>query len=367
MQKHVLILGGYGGVGRALANNILKHTNASITIAGRDEVKAMKFAEKLTIKYPERCIMHAFADASNMKSLLIAFMKIDIVIVTASTPEFIENIAQAAIITDTDMVDILVRGDVVDKLDSLRERIILNKRIFITQAGFHPGLPAPFIKYAKNKFDQYQSANIVMVMNSIFEKPESTHEILHEVGEGNARVLQNGLWKKATYKNALKINFSENFGTRTCFPLQMREIYPLANELGLREMGVYSAGFNSYVDNFVFPLTMLLQYFKKGFGIKYCGKLMHRAIIKHFTGKHGVEFRLMAKGIKNGVESNYTLEAHSPNAFEFTAQAVVACLKQYLENHIDKPGLYLMGNVVNEKVLIEDLKGMGLTINEKQY
>ena len=206
-----------------------------------------------------------------------------------------------------------------------------------------------------------------MVMNTIFEKPESTHEILHEVGKGNARVLQNGLWKKATYKNALKIDFSENFGTRTCYPLQMREIYPLVTELGVSEMGVYSAGFNSFVDNFVFPLTMFLQVFKKGLGIKLCGKLMQQNIIKNFTGESGVEFKLIASGIKNCTETSYIIEVHSPNAFEFTAQAVVACLKQYLGNHIDKPGLYLMGNVVNENTLIEDLKGMGLTINEKQY
>jgi hypothetical protein len=36
----------------------------------------------------------------------------------------------------------------------------------------------------------------------------------------------------------------------------MREIYPLKEELGLLNMGIYSAGFNAFVDNLVFPMTM---------------------------------------------------------------------------------------------------------------
>lgn len=364
MKKHILILGGYGGVGKVLARNLLLHTDSVITISGHDHEKAEQYAKVLREEFPNRHIRSSFADATQKTGLIEAFSGVDLAIITTTTPDAMDTIAEAAIESETDMIDILVRGDVVDTLEKYRERILANKRIFITQAGFHPGLPAPVIKYARDQFDLYKSANIVMAMNALFEKPESTYEIIHEIGEGNAKILVDGEWRKATYKDAMKIQFSEKFGVRQCYPLQMREIYPLQEELGISNMGVYSAGFNSFVDNFVFPLIVLLQLLKKGWGKRFTGKLMHWGIQKYYNNNPGVEFYLQATGIKDGKERDFALKIISPDAFDFTAIAVIACLKQYLNNTQLIPGLYLMGNVVDEKRIIEDLKIMGLQIIE---
>jgi saccharopine dehydrogenase (NAD+, L-lysine-forming) len=347
-----------------VSRNLLIHTDSDITISGRDNEKAEQFASILRKEFPYRQILSCYADATKKTSLLEAFKKADLVIVTTTTPDYIDIIAEAAIESETDMIDILVRGDVVDKLENYRDSIIANKRIFITQAGFHPGLPAPIIKYARDKFDNYTSANILMAMNALFEKPESTYEILHEIGEGHAKILKDGEWRKATYKDALKFQFSDKFGMRKCYPLQMREIYPLQKDLGILHMGVYSAGFNSFVDNLVFPLIMFLQFLKKGLGKRLCGKLMHWGIKNYYDNNPGIELYLIAKGTRDNNEKSFTLKLISYDPFDFTAIAVMACLKQYLDNTINKPGLHLMGNVVDEKRIIEDLKSMGLQIEE---
>lgn len=365
MSKHVLILGGYGGVGKVLSLQLLKLTDVSITIAGRNAKKAEEYALLLQRSFPKRKILFSYADAGNKKSIVDACKNADVMIVTTTTPDNISTIADAAIDSNTDMIDVLVRGDVVDKLEQLRSEIVSHNRIFITQAGFHPGLPAPFIKYSASKFDALKTANVVMVMNSLFEKPESTHEIIHEIGEANAKILKKGEWHKATYKDALTIQFSAKFGTRVCYPLQMREIYPLASDFGIDQMGVYSAGFNPFVDNVVFPLTMFLQTIRKGLGTNICGKLMHWGVNKYFKGEPGVEFKLIAHGIKDGLLRQYSMQALSTDAFEFTAMAVIACLKQYFGNRISAPGLYLMGNVVDKIEVIDDLKAMGIQIVEE--
>jgi NAD(P)-dependent dehydrogenase (short-subunit alcohol dehydrogenase family) len=364
-KKQILVLGGYGGVGRVLSKDLLKFTDSDITIAGRNQGKAIKLATILANDYPDRIIRSAYADVSHKGSLISAFKGNDLIIVTTTTPDMIDQIAEAAIEAGSDMIDILVRGDVVDKLEKYRKGIITGNRVFITQAGFHPGLPAPFIKYGSKKFDNCITANVVMVMNSVFEKAESTYEIIHEIGESTARILRNGVWKKSSWKDALNIQFSEDFGVRKCYPLQMREIYPLAKELGILNMGVYSSGFNWFVDNIVFPLTMLLQSVKKGLGKNTCGKLMHWGVAKFYNGNPGVEFKLIANGIKGGIEGNYVLEAYSSDAFEFTSLAVIACLKQYNDKLINRPGLHLMGNIVDEERFIADLKQMGIQFKEK--
>lgn len=368
MKKHILILGGYGGIGKALACNILKNIDPEIAIAisGRSISKAKNFVNVLGKEYPNSNITASYADATEKRSLTKALKDIDIIIVT-TTPDSIGIIAEAAIATNTDMIDILVREDVVDALEKHRKHIISHNRVFITQAGFHTGLPAPFIRYAKDLFDDYQTANVVMVMNSLFEKSESTHEIIHEIGRNNAVTLKNGLWKKASYKDCISVQFSDKFGIQKCYPIHMREIHPLEKELAISNMGVYSAGFNTFVNHVVFPLTMLLYKIKKGLGKKLCGKLMYWGIHKYAGNKPGVEFKLIANGLKNGMQKNYVLEAHSSNAFELTALAVIACLRQYLNSSAIEPNLYLMGNFVDEKRIVDDLKQMGIKFHEKLW
>jgi len=360
----ILILGGYGGVGSAIARRLLMQEDAAIVICGRNIDKANAYANLLKQQYPNRSIDTACADASEKKSLMGAFRNVDFVIVAATVPEHIGTIAEAAIENSADMLDILVRGDVVDKLEKYRSEIANSKRIFITQAGFHPGLPAPFIKYARKQFDRLDSANILMVMKTKFECPESTHEIIYEIGNNKARILKNGEWKRASYKDALQADFSAGFGQQLCFPLQMREINSLPEETGVKNMGVYAAGFTPFVDNFVFPLIMILQTMKKGLGTKLCGKLMCWAVNKAYDNKPGVEFMLQAIGIKDEHEQKYELVACCSDAFEFTALAVLACMRPYLDGFIARPGLYLMGNIVDPDEIINHLKEFGVVFRE---
>ncbi len=158
-----MILGGYGGVGKSLSRHLLKFTDVDVTIAGHHKGKADYFAGILKAEYPNRQISSCYADAALKESMVHVFKKADLVIVTTTTPHHIVNIMDAAIETQTDMIDIFVRFDVVDQLEKYRPEIIANKMVVITQAGFHPGLPGPLIRYAKNKFDQYMTANVAMV------------------------------------------------------------------------------------------------------------------------------------------------------------------------------------------------------------
>ena len=144
----------------------------------------------------------------------------------------------------------------------------------------------------------------------------------------------------------------------------MREIFPLQKELDINNMGVYIAGFNYFVDNVVFPFSVIMNSIKKGAGKKLSAKLMHWGVKRFFKGSPGVEFKLLANGTKNGQKVNYSLTAYSHDPYDFSSYAIIACLNQYLDHTIHRPGLYLMGHVVDERRVIEDLKNMGVQIRE---
>jgi saccharopine dehydrogenase (NAD+, L-lysine-forming) len=362
--KNILVLGGYGAAGRAIVINLLKFTQSDITIAGRDINKCKDLASSLKKRFPKRIIETTIADAHHKESLIDALQKIDLMIVATTTPDSISFIAEAALETDSDLMDIFIRGDVVEKIKQYEKEIIHLGRKFITQAGIHPGLIAPIIKYAKSQFDQYEVANVFLVMDLVVETPESMHEIIYEVMQANSLVLKEGKWIKAGYKNAITREFKSGFGSKSCYPLAMKELIPLQKELSLKTAGAYAGGFNTFIDVFVFSLAFFIGLFSKKWSQKICGKLMFWSIHNKFSDPPKVEFQLEAKGIKNDQEKVYQLLTYSDDGYEFTALAVLACLFQYFDNTISNPGLYLMGNVVDEKRVVNHLQEMGVIFQE---
>lgn len=360
-RNRILILGGYGGVGKALSRLILKEFDSELIIAGRRKEQADKFVDILNKEYPNSTISARYADAADVKSLVEAFKGVKLVIVTATTPHCVKQIAEAAVENRCDYLDILVQQNVISNLQSLESDIETSGLTFITQAGFHPGLPAVFIRQGAKYFEEYDKSVVALAMNARFEKPESTHEIIHEVIEANSEIFTSGNWKKANYKDAIKIDFGNKFGVKSCYPFQMEEVRSLPAALGIKEAGVYIAGFNWFVDNIVCPIILLFQKIKKGSGRNFLGKLMYWGVNTFSSSDQGVTFILQAEGKKEGKSFSVKISAEHEDALFFTAAPVVACLKQYFSGDI-KPGLCLMGNAVDNERLMLELEKLGVNI-----
>lgn len=334
-KKTILILGGYGGVGRSLSHLILKETDVNIIVSGRRQEKAEEFVKILNDECLNGHAAARYADATDSKSLTDAFQGVDMVIVTATTPRYLKQIAQIAVNNGCDYLDILVQQNTVAGLRDLSQDINNAGCLFITQAGFHPGLPAVFIRQAASYFDNYQKAIIGMAMNTRFEKPGSTHEIIHEIGESKTEIFKDGKWRKADYKDAVNIDFGSSLGPKQCYPLQMEEIKPLPGILGLEETGVYVAGFNWFVDNFVFPLIVILQQIRKGMGINFLGKLMHWGVNTFSSPEQKVVFILNAQGSKEDKLIKVKIVAEYEDAYFFYCRPR-SCLLKTISKRISK-------------------------------
>ncbi|MCP4116563.1 MAG: KR domain-containing protein [Desulfobacteraceae bacterium] len=81
-KSNVLILGGYGGVGKSLARLMLKETDVELIIAGRREEKAREFAGVLSKEYSGNRVTSRYADASDSSSMAAAFREVDILMIT---------------------------------------------------------------------------------------------------------------------------------------------------------------------------------------------------------------------------------------------------------------------------------------------
>ena len=134
-------MGGYGGAGKSIARLLLKETDLDLIIAGRHTDLALSFSNNLNREFGGRT-NEAYVDASNPASLSSAFRDVDVVIAASTTTQYAESTARAALTAGIDYLDIHHPQNIFPVLMRMAKEIEDAGLCFITQAGFHPGLPS---------------------------------------------------------------------------------------------------------------------------------------------------------------------------------------------------------------------------------
>ncbi|MBI3911479.1 MAG: saccharopine dehydrogenase NADP-binding domain-containing protein [Armatimonadetes bacterium] len=363
--KTILILGGYGGTGLPIARLLLQETEVRLILAGRHTERADTAAAQLNSLFPGLRVLGCYADATAPNGLRAAFRDADMVLVCSSTADYVREVAQAALAAGIDYLDIHYAQKKVPVLQSLAPAIREAGRCFITEAGFHPGLPSALVRHAASHFTHLRQADVDMVMSGRLQMTDSVQELIKDLGSSESRLFTEGRWRKATYQDTRKIDFGPNFGTRLCYPIQLEEMRALPEQYALERTGIYVAGFNWFVDYLVFPLAIVLAKIREGFAAGPLARLMVWGINTFSRPPFGVVVTLAASGEKDDQPHSLRMAIQHSDAYEFTAVCAVACVLQYLDGTLAKPGLWMMGHVVDPGRLIEDLARMGARIETR--
>lgn len=140
----ILILGGTGYSGRRIARHLLEHPKADVALGARYLDRAEELAESLNRQHSDVRARTVHADASQPGSLRRAVAGQSMVVVAAPTAAYAENIIRACPEMEVDHLHM----QLFVLLQSRAEEIELAGRCFITDAGFHPGLPSALVRYA---------------------------------------------------------------------------------------------------------------------------------------------------------------------------------------------------------------------------
>ena len=77
--------------------------------------------------------------------------------------------------------------------------------------------------------------------------------------------------------------------------------------------------------------------------------------------------KLISTAIRKEEPFRYAMMLSHPDPYMFTAIRVVACLKQYIRGTLKKPGLFTQGEIVDPIHFLEDMKRMGIEVEENSY
>ena len=369
-HKHILILGGYGNTGLAIAKHLLVQTDICITLAGRSLDKAMQAAANLNAQHRGDRVHAVCADASNSQQLLQIFQGVDMVVVASSTAKYADQVARAAMDAGIDYLDVQYSTEKVKVLQSLTKQIEQAELCFITDGGFHPGLPAAMVRYAAERFERLESANIGSVIqidwNTLEFSPDTLEEFIGEFVDFQTLHFKDGKWQSMSALAMMIpkfIEFGGAYGRRYCIPMFLEEMRSLPDEFPtLRETGFFVGGFNWFVDWILSPAIMLgLKLFPKA-GLHVCGKLMYWGLAAFSRPPYGTLLKLEARGFTKGSPRSMNMLISHPDGYELTAIPAVACLMQYLDGSIRKPGVWLQAHIVEPRRFFDDMKTMGAEI-----
>ena len=369
-QTTIVILGGYGNTGRALARLLLEHSQVHLVLAGRNGEKALKEAAGWNERFPGERVRGLAADAADAESLRRAFTGAELVVVASSTSPVAGTVAEAALEAGLDYMDPQISRHKLAVLREMAPRIEAAGRCFVTDAGFHPGLPAALVRFAATRFDRLRSARVGSVIqidwNTLTFSDATLEELVTEFRDYQSLHYERGRWRPMGWLESFRpvwMTFGHGFGRRYTMPMFLEELRPLPDLVpGLEETGFFVGGFNWFVDWVLLPIGMgLLWVWPRGGG-KPFGRMMEWGLRRFSRPPYGTLLRLEACGSKGGAESSLVVSVYHGNGYVLTAAPMVACLLQVLDGSARRQGLHFQALLAEPVRLLEDLKRMGVEV-----
>jgi saccharopine dehydrogenase-like NADP-dependent oxidoreductase len=362
-MKKILILGGYGYTGKLLVKHLLAQTDFEIIVSGRNLEKAQAFTAKLN--NPRLRALRV--DAADSNSLRPALQGVDLCLVAAPVTSLDpERVIRTCIEANVDYLDVQYSTAKINLLNSLAAEIKKKNLCFVTEAGYHPGLPSALIRYAASKMDSIESAVTAGYLNMGGNLPytEAVDELMEGFKDYQAQVFKNGAWTKPTSWDMRKFDFGNELGNRTCYSMFFEELRGLPEMYpSLHETGFYISGSNFITDALITPIVMIGLKVAPKRSIRPLGKLMWWGMMNLSKPPYRVALKVEAKGKLNGEQVQVNARCEHEDGYELTAIPVVAFLMQY--EKVRCPGLHLMGHLAEPIQLFKDIQSMGVKFIEE--
>lgn len=350
--------------GKLLAKHLLDQTDVKVILAGRHLEKARALAELLNAKNNGGRVSAIIMDAANKDSLLAGMDGVSMVVVAAPTTQYTENVVKACLEAKVDYLDVQLDIDKLSVLRKYEPEIVKAGLCFITEAGFHPGLPAALVRDAAEKLTQPKTAITSCFLNLGKSIPvtDAIDELMKAFKDYQAQTFKDGQWTKAGTYDYRSIDFGGEIGKKTCYSMFFEELKILPGLYpSLRDVGFYISGSNFITDWFITPIIFLGLEIAPRKGMRPLGKLMWWGMSLS-KPPYIVQLQAEVTGEKDGKFLKSVVSVAHLDGYELTAIPVVACLNQYLEARPSRPGLWLMGQYVNPERLMKDMEKMGVRV-----
>ncbi len=356
----VLILGASGNTGSRIARLLLDELpEAHIVAAGR----RLAPLEELAAELGPRCTPRS-VDASSRASMDAALQDVDLLVAASSTSDFVQVAIEACLATGTDYLDTQLSAEKVARLFAASARFEEAGLCAITDAGFHPGVPAALIRYGAEQVPGAWRAQVGSVIQIDWRGleivQETAREMVREFADYDSKHLVEGAWKPMpwTGRGSPHFDFGPPWGEQMCVPMFLEELRPLPKMYPqLTSCGFYVGSFDPITDYLVIPFVVVGMKLLPGLLEGPLARLLVWSLRRGTRSPFGTLLRLEMQS----EQEQLVLQLGHEDGYDLTAIPVVAWLLQWAEGR--RPlGVSTMAHAVEPGRFLRDLQRLGVGV-----
>lgn len=363
----IVALGASGNAGREIAGLLGPGLAAGdeLVLAGRDPGRLARTRE--VIDTPA-AVSTATCDAEDQGAVRALVEGAGLVVVTVSRPDLVGGLARAVLDAGADWFDTLLSTPAkAGPLQALAGEIAGRGRCFVTDGGFHPGLPAALVRWAAGRLSELHEADVVGALRVDWRAgtlaDSTVAEMLSEFTAFDMVAWVDGEPRRLRWGECPRVDFGPPIGRRTCVPMPLAEMDALPRRYpSLRRCGFYIGGFGATMDYLALPVLMAMARVEswRPATIRLC-----RWAVAHLASPpppHQLALQLTAVGTHDGSPATASVSVRGEDGYLLTAAPAVSCLRGLLDGSIRRPGLHLQAHLVDPDTLLRELAGFGLAV-----
>lgn len=363
----IVALGASGNAGREVVRLLGPGLGAGdeVVLAGRN---AARLAETMAVVDGLARVSRATLDVENTGDVRRVVDGADVVVVTVSRPDLVGDLARAALDAGADWLDTLLStGAKHAALSALAPEIEGAGRCFVTDAGFHPGLPAVLVRWAAAQLDEIHEADVMGGMRIDWRADtladSTVTEMLDEFSDFSLDTYIDGRRRPLRWSECPKVDFGPPIGVKTCVPMPLAEMDSLPTLYpALRRCGFYICGFGPVMDYVALPVLMVLAKVRPLRGATVGLTRWSMGRLASYPPPHRLQITLAASGLVAGRAATASVSVGGADGYLLTAAPAVACLRRVMDGSIRRPGLHLQAHLVAPDPFLDDLAALGLDV-----
>jgi saccharopine dehydrogenase-like NADP-dependent oxidoreductase len=229
MKENILVIGGYGQVGRHVCLELAKAVPGRVVAAGRDFEKAKAFAETTNgAVLPREVDITRDADED-----LFDDVKLVVVCVPQEDPAFVE----ACLNSGTHYIDITEIYDFLSQVERLNDLAQSRGATAQLSVGLSPGLTNLLVKHCVSQLDSAARAEIYLMIGDGNEHGDTLNDLMLEHMTQDIEIPGDGsIQRYKPFTDGKKTTFPDGLGRHRAYRYEFPEPHVLPRTLGLQRV-----------------------------------------------------------------------------------------------------------------------------------